>query len=106
MTYKNPDPGAEKDAVQIAERTHEYFEKEITRIIKNTYANRNWTPISLELRHVAIDEIRRIFSDKMLELIQLERSSEWRYKPQDETYPDLKQDLKNFYPGWGGGKRD
>ena len=100
--YKNPDPGAEKDAEDIAERTAVYFEKEIARIIKSTYYNRHWTPISLELRHAAIDEIIRLFSDEMLELKQLQRSSEWKYKSQDSTYPNLKQDLKNFYPGWGG----
>ena len=62
MTYKNKDPGAEKDAIQIANQTAGYFEQEIASVIKNTYANRSWTPISLELRHAAIDEIMRIFS--------------------------------------------
>lgn len=100
--YKNPDPGVEKDAIQISNQTAAYFEQEIARVIKNTYANRSWAPISLELRHAAIDEIIRIFSHKMLELKQTRRDNEWRYKAQDETYPQLKEDLKNFYPGWGG----
>ena len=59
--YKNPDPGAEKDAVDIANKTVEYFEKEIVRVVKSTYANRHWTPISLELRHATIDEIKTVF---------------------------------------------
>lgn len=101
--YKNADPGAEKDAVQIAERTAALFEQEIDRVIDKTYANRNWSVISLELRHIAIDEIRKIFSDKMLELIQLERNSEYRYKAQDELYPNLKEDLRKFYPSWAYG---
>lgn len=101
--YKNPDPGAEKDASQIAERTAAYFEQEISRVIKATYANRSWTPISLELRHAAIDEIMRVFSHKMLELKQTRRDNEWRYKPQYQTYPELKEDLRKFYPSWAYG---
>lgn len=103
MAYKNKDPGAEKDAIQIAELTATYFEKEITRVIKNTYANRYWAPISLELRHAALDEIKTIFSDKLLELKQTRRDNEWRYKAQDKTYPELKEDLKKMYPGYGSG---
>ena len=101
--YKNPDPGGEKDAVDIADRTAGYFEKEIARVIKSTYYNRHWTPISLELRHAAIDEIIRLFSDKMLVLRQLQRDNEWRYKPQYQTYPQLKEDLKKFFPSWAYG---
>ena len=101
MPYTNKDPGAEKDAIQIAELTAAWFEKEIARVIKATYANRDWSPISMELRHAAIDEIRKIFSDKLLELKQTRRDNDWRYKAQDETYPNLKEDLKKMYPGWG-----
>ena len=105
MTYKNPDPGAEKDAVQIAERTHEYFEKDLARVIKNDYYNKHWTPLSMELRHRAIDEIIRKYSHKMIELKQIRRNNEWRYKPQDQTYPQLKVDLRKFFPTWAyGGK--
>lgn len=100
--YKNPDPGAEKDAVDIANRAATLFEKDIDRLIKNDYYNRPWTPLSMELRHAAIDEIIRIFSDKMLKLRQLQRDNEWSYKPQSQTYPNLKEDLRKFYPGWGG----
>jgi hypothetical protein len=96
MTYKNKDPGAEKDAIQIANQTVAYFEKEIARVIQKTYSGRHWAVISLELRHAALDEIKNIFSDKMLELKQTRRDNEWRYKAQDETYPELKEDLKEW----------
>lgn len=102
MPYKIKDPGAEKDAIQIAELTAAWFEKEMARVIKATYANKYWSPISMELRHASIDEIRKIFSDKMLVLRRLQKDNEWRYKPQYQTYPQLKEDLRKFYPGLGG----
>jgi hypothetical protein len=41
MTYKNKDVFAEKDAIEIANKTALYFEEEIARVIEKTYANRN-----------------------------------------------------------------
>jgi hypothetical protein len=99
--YKNKDILAEKNGTEIANKTAIFFEQEIARVIQKTYANRSWTPISMEIRHAAIDEIQKIFTDKMLELKQTERDNEWRYQAQDEIYPELKEDLKKFFPGWG-----
>ena len=94
MPYKNKDPGAEKDGMQIANQTAEYFEHEIDRVIKGTYANRDWSPLSMELRAAAIDEIRRIFSDKLLESKKMRRENDWRYKAQDELYPNLREEYE------------
>ena len=62
--YKNKDVFAEKDATEIANKINIFFEQEIARVIQKTYANRSWTPISLELRHAGIDEIQKYFLKK------------------------------------------
>ena len=95
--YKHKDPGAEKDGIQIARLTAEFLEKEYSRVVDKKYYNRNWTPLALELRLATLDEIIRILSDKRLELQQLRRANSWIYKSQDETYPQLHEDLRRFY---------
>src|SRR4030095_3065121 len=101
MPYKNKDVFAEKYALEIADRVDKFFEAQLERIIRQNHVGKHWSPIALELRHAAIDEIQKIFSDKMLELKQKRRDNEWRYKPQDVIYPELKEDLKKFFPGYG-----
>ena len=96
--YKNKDPGTETDGIKIAVYTADCFEKEYERLIAKKYYNRNWTPLALELRAISIDEALKIFQDKRLELIQLQRNNKWIYKSQDETYPDLQEDLRRYWP--------
>ena len=102
MVYKNKDPGAEKDAIETASKTAAYFEQEIKRLIDNKYYRKYWTVLSTELRLAVIEELLRIFNVKLVEMRQVQRSNNWKYRPQDETYPNLKEDLKKIYPGWGG----
>jgi hypothetical protein len=97
MVYKNKDVFAEKDAIEIANKTALYFEEEIARVIQKTYADRHWTPISTELRHYALDKITKIFFGKISELEQFEENNKCRYKAQDEIYPELKEDLKKWF---------
>lgn len=91
--YKNKDVFAEKDGKEIANKVSIFFEKEMAR-----YDRRSWTPIALELRDVAIDEILRIFSNERLVIKQERRNNEWREQAQDKIYPELKQDLVRFFP--------
>jgi hypothetical protein len=102
MVYKNKDPGAEKDAIEIANKTTLYFEEEIKRLIDNRYYHKSWTVLSTELRLATIEEILRIFNVKLVEMRQVQRSNDWKYRSQDEIYPNLKEDLKKIFPGWGG----
>lgn len=96
--YKNPDPGAEKDSLETANKTTTYFEDEIKRLINNRYYHKSWTVLSTELRLATIEEILRIFNVKLVEIRQVQRSNGWKYRSQDDTYPKskLKEDLKNW----------
>lgn len=96
--YKNSDPGVEKDALETANKTSTYFEGEIKRLINNKYYHKNWTVLSTELRLATIEEILRIFNVKLVEMRQVQRSNDWKYRSQDDTYPKskLKEDLKNW----------
>jgi hypothetical protein len=96
MHYKNKDPGAERDAIQIANLTAAWFEEEIKRLIDSKYYHKSWTVLSTELRLVAIEEILRIFNVKLVEIRHIQRSNNWKYKAQDDTYPELKEDLKKW----------
>jgi len=96
--YKNPDPGAQKDGALIAAIANEYFEQEYNRVVERTYANKSWSPISIELRRAAIEEVVRLFNVKLVEQKQTERLGAYRYQAQDKLYPELKEDLKNWYP--------
>lgn len=92
--YKNSDPGVEIDAQNTATKTAAYFEQEIKRLIDNKYYHKNWTVLSTELRLATIEELLRIFNVKLVEMRQLQRANDWKYRSQDETYPNLKEDLK------------
>ena len=98
MTYKNPDPGVEKDAIGIANEIAAYFENEMKRIIDNKYYRKSWTVLSTELRLKAIEEIRKKFFAKLAEMKRAEGFNAYKYKAQDKTYPKskLKEDLKNW----------
>lgn len=96
MTYKNSDPGVEKDSIQVGNKVATYFEIEIKRLIDNRYYHKDWTVLSIELRQAAIDEILRIFNVKLVQMKQAEASNNYKYRAQDETYPELKEDLKNW----------
>lgn len=101
MTYNNPDPGVGKNSLEIAAKTAAYFEQEIKRVIDNRYYHKSWTVLSTELRRATIDEIRKIFFAKLAEMKRVEKLNDWRYKSQDQTYPELKEDLRKIYPGLG-----
>jgi hypothetical protein len=102
MGYKNKDPGAEKDAIETASKTSIYIEQEIKRLVDNKYYRKSWTVLSTELRIATLEELLRIFNVKLVEMRQVQRSNDWKYRSQDETYPNLKEDLKKIFPGWGG----
>jgi hypothetical protein len=101
--YRNPDPGVEKDALETAAKTTAYFEQEIKRLIDNKYYRKSWTILSTELRLAVIEELLRIFNVKLVEMRQVQRSNDWKYRSQDETNPNLKDDLKKIYLGYGCG---
>ena len=98
--YRSPDFYVEKYGIEIAAKTEELFEQEYKRAVERTYANKIWSPISIELYKAGIKEVLRIFNAKLVSHKETERLGAYRYQAQDKLYPESehKEDLKKWYP--------
>jgi hypothetical protein len=99
--YKNPDPLNQQIASSIAHKIVADFEREINAVIKRVYANKRYSVIAMELRSGAISKILETFETKLIEQKQTEHKLAYRYEPQYKLYPELKDDLRRFYPAPG-----
>jgi ribosome-binding ATPase YchF (GTP1/OBG family) len=99
--YKNPDQLNERMASSIAAVVDAVFEKEINGVIKRAHANRKHSVIAMELRAAAISKILETFEKKSIQQKEAEKELLYRYEPQYKSYPELKEDLRRFYPAPG-----
>jgi hypothetical protein len=96
---RSPDFLNEKIANSIANAIDAAFEKEMTAVIKRSYQNKSYSPISMELRAATISKILEIFQAKSIKQEQDQKDLDYRYQlPQDELYPELVEDLIRFFP--------